>query len=260
MQGKKNGADIYSNRNGVYYADNGYDVRMVGRPGWKAHPLDIQRLRILLEKHAPAQTPFTSFILVTYLSKPDQVWNDMYGRFERPKEPKKPTFGKTIRKARWAKYDEEFAEWQQNAAKSDNEFRNECARWNERKREYNQTETVNSGKEILLVALGSKASLEPPPKHLFKIKVPPGKKPGDIIVVEAEGQKFPINIPQGVSAGQEIQFEIPLVSSAPHQNPPPDQQRPDAPVNVDAPPPAIQQNTSAPPPAIKPVTSFDGSL
>jgi len=260
--GNKNGQDIYRDRvTNLFYVDDGWDVRVVGRRGWRPHVVDLERLKGLLARYSPGQLNFSEYILATYIDKEQQLWDTIFRRYELPKEPKKPTFGKSIRKQRWARYDEEYEQWQKEAKAAKQRYRSENEKWKLKKQEYDAAkEHAASGTDLLRRAL---TSSKPQNLHPFKVVVPPGKEPGDILSVNAGGRTVQVQVPAGSAPGTEIQFEIeqqpafvqgiPTASSLS----PPDAPVMPAPAPVDhmngLPPPAIgtTKKSKHPPPTVQ---------
>ncbi|GBG29172.1 Hypothetical Protein FCC1311_053942 [Hondaea fermentalgiana] len=206
--GNKNGQDIYKDRvTGLFYCDDGWDVRRVGTAGWRAHPVDLERLKSKLAKYSHEQLKFSEYILASFAGHENRLWETIFRRFEQPKEPKKPHFGKGIRKQRWGKYDEEVEEWEKEVAEAKKLFKVECEEWDKKKASFDAS--VNhaaSGSELLKRALAPVAESD---VEIFKIVVPQGKQPGDTLVVQAGGRNLQVMVPPGSAAGSEIQFEVP---------------------------------------------------
>lgn len=205
--GNRNGQDIYKDRvTGYFYCDDGWDVRRVGAPGWRAHPVDLERLKTKLAEFSPEQLGFSEYILATFAGHEDRLWETIFRRFEQPKEPKKPHFGKTIRKHRWQRYDEEHDNWDRDIAGAQRQFKAEDAAWAAKRASYDASvDHAASGNELL------KRALAPQDQDLevFKIVVPAGKVPGDTLTVQAAGRTLRVLIPPGSAPGSEIQFELP---------------------------------------------------
>jgi len=240
--GNKNGQDIYFDRvSGYYYADDGWDVRRVGKVGWRPHPVDLDRLKQKLTKYSPHQVKFAGYILATYIGKEQALWDTIFKRYEMPKEPKKPHFGKNIRKARWAKYDTEYAEWDVKQKEAKAKYREECEGWLRQKEEYDASkEHAKSGHDLLSKALNPAGTKK---ADKFKLIVPADKKPGDKISVQAGERIIEVEIPPGSVPGTEIQFEIPPPVVTPVKV--------DAiPTNPFDLPPAVGTTSAVPPPAV----------
>jgi len=136
---------------------------------------------------------------------------------------KKPTviitdgFSQKLRKHRWEEYEGELKHWEEVRGKAIAKFKEECAYWDKRKREYESSDLKASiqasGRNIVKTALsGGTLVVDIQPrsdKQQFRIKVPPGLKEGDLIPVSANGKVLQIAVPAGVKPGEEIQFEIP---------------------------------------------------
>ncbi len=208
--GNKNGEEIYRDRStGLYFADNGFDVRRVGRVGWKPHPVDVERLKTKLVKFQPHQVPFCGFILATFIDKEQQLWNTLFERYELPAKPKEPHFSRALRKQRFAEYDLEVQQWEAAVVAAKQSFRDECAAWDLRRSEYRaEHEHASAGTELLLMALRPTQQRAPAAPQ-FKVVVPEGKLPGDTIQVQAGGRMLEVMIPAGSAPGTEIQFEAP---------------------------------------------------
>ena len=250
--GQRDGADIYRDpASGVYYVDSGAQVSRVGTPGFKPHPVDRERFSQLSKKYNPSNLPWTDFILASYEGKEQDLWDAFFQKYVLGPKPKEPTWGKGIRKARWAQYEEELEAWEAKRKQLTPQFKDECAAWNLQRQQYDeahrQTVSESAGRAILQRALSGASRTPttiviqtgptPAPAMaagdnvLYQATVPPGLRPGDTFLASAGGVQVQVKVPPNAGPGSAITFTAPgsviptvtatPVAAAPAPVPPP---------------------------------------
>ncbi|KAH9261494.1 hypothetical protein BASA81_000150 [Batrachochytrium salamandrivorans] len=254
--GTKDGAEIWQNRSsGVYYVDDGWDVKQVGMPGFVPHPVDRNHLKMLCDKFNPEDSPWVDFLLTAYEGQSNVLWERYFDMFELGPKPSTPTWGKGIRKARWANYERELELWEAKRKELSPRHKEELQMWEEQKQVYNEDHVgmrrAASGAALLQRALSSNNYSLPSRKFTqqYKAVVPPGYASGDEFLVKCSGKDVVVPVPAGARPGDTVTFlgpepAVPVVVAQPVVSPP----APSAPSKQPPPPPAIAFNP--PPPAI----------
>jgi hypothetical protein len=178
-------------------------------------------------KYNPSNLEWADFILASFEGREQELWNNFFTKYEVGTKPSEPTWGKGIRKARWAEYEAELERWNQKLAALTPKFKEECRLWDEKKKKYDEENAYSigqfAGKALLQRALsgGNVMLIQVPPgggnlpptaapgTQLYKAVVPAGKKTGDQFLAQAGSTPMMVTVPPGVSAGMEISFAGP---------------------------------------------------
>jgi len=261
--GHKDGLDIYKDPyNDQFYVDDGWDVSRVGKAGFVPHPIDHERLKQLCTKYNPQNVPWVDFMLASFEGREDQLWRNFFDKYQLGPKPNEPTWGKGIRKTRWAEYGKLVDEWEAKKNTLMPAFQDECRQWDQKRRayvdEHSSAVTTRAGQALLQRALSAGSTIvvttAPSATTTYRATVPGGLQPGDNFMVNAGGQMLSVKVPTGAFPGKEISFVGPAVQAQviqPQYAPaysaplPPIAQVPPA-INTSAPPPSI----SSVPPAI----------
>ena len=245
--------------------NQGWDVRRVGTNGWVAHPVDVERFNALARKHAVIATcvrganpvgragtierccrgrtscsarcarRFAAAATkrrasndgVQFEGREQALWDNFQSKYVVGPKPNEPTWGKNVRKARWASYYEELERWEAFKRECDAIYADECAAWNLRRQQYNeehaQQVTANAGVMLLKRALSGGQPIiltaapqpAPLPMAMYMATVPEGKRPGDAFLASVNGQAISVTVPVGSGPGSSVQFSAP----APVQQP-----------------------------------------
>lgn len=263
--GTKDGAEIWrDNRTGEFYVDDGWDVRRVGTPGFVPHPVDREHMKALCSKYNPGNIPWIDFLLASYEGRYDELWRNFFEKYELGPKPNEPTWGKGIRKARWAEYGKQLDDWEAKKAKLEPEYTKEINLWKEKRQaydlEHSKKQAATSGGLLLQRALsgGALSSVE---QIQYRVQVPPGKGPGDTFIVQCGNQNMAVAVPAGAYPGMEISFmgPAPVVQAQAVQAIPVQQPAVSAPtpaIQTSAPPPPAIKTSAPPPPAISAPAAF----
>lgn len=251
LLGTKDGAEIWQDRaSGVYYVDDGWDVRLVGTPGFVPHPVDRQHLKMLCDKFNPEDSRWVDFLLAAYEGNTDALWKRYFDTLELGPKPDAPTWGKGIRKSRWAGYERELELWEAKRQELLPRHTEELQMWEEQKQVYNEDHAgmrrAASGAALLQRALSTNNRGQQPPNRLFTQQytavVPPGYSAGDMFPVKCMGTEVVVPVPPGARPGDTVTF----------MGPPPAVPVAAAKPVASAPPPAIAPPAFAPPPTAAP--------
>jgi len=214
--GNKDGCDVYRDTlTGQFYVDDGWDVSRFGTAGFVPHPIDRERLKQLCTKYNRLNLPWMDFLLATFEGRESELWTSFFEKYELGPKPDEPTWGKGIRKARWADYDRQLDEWENNRKTLLPKFLEECKEWDRKRRSYDEQYraqvSVSAGGQLLRRALSGGVTVmqSPPSAGSYKATVPAGSKPGDSFLVYAGGKTISVTVPPGVGPGQEILFQAP---------------------------------------------------
>lgn len=217
-----------------------------------------------MSKYNPDNVRWVDFILAMYYNNEQQLWENIFKKYQMPTEPREPTWGKGIRKERWARYENEKAEYEQNALVARKDFKKECEYWDGKYAAYVQQHQGESGRNLLQRALSGQgnvvaiittttqpsATATATSTQTFQAKVPEGLRPGDQFPVSAGGAMVNVKVPQGAAPGTYIQFSVPASAPKVEETIPTAQYVSEAPrTTTAAAPPAATSTYSAPPPA-----------
>ncbi len=176
-----------------------------------------------MSKYNPDNVRWVDFILAMYYNNEQQLWENIFKKYQMPTEPKEPTWGKGIRKERWSRYENEKAEYEQKAIIARNDFKKECEYWDGKFAAYLQQHQGESGRNLLQRALSgngnviaivttTQAPAASATTQTFQAKVPEGLRPGDQFQVSANGAMVNVKVPQGAAPGTYIQFSVPAAT------------------------------------------------
>lgn len=173
-----------------------------------------------MSKYNPDNVKWVDFLLASYCGNEQKLWESINRKYEMPPEPKEPTWGKGIRKERWAKYEDEKIEYEKKAAIVKKEFKKECEYWDGRLAAYIQENQGATGRNLLQRALSGSGNViaivttpAAPSTQVFQAKVPEGMRAGDQFTASAGGSYVTVKVPPGAPPGTLIQFSVPATAA-----------------------------------------------